>query len=122
MGEDDELVASSFGQLRPRGPVGQQPQHGGRAEITGSQDQRGRIGDLQVSAQPVEQPDLVASGALIVAGDRAQLPAQLTVSNELAQRGVPVQRKQTARRDRSGTPPRQALVVATCRAVRARSA
>ena len=36
--------------------------------------ERGRVSGLQVRAQPVEQPTLVAGGAFVVAGDRAQFP------------------------------------------------
>src|SRR3712207_8141925 len=56
----------------------------------------GRVGGLQVRAQPVEQPALVAGGAFVVAGDRAQFPAELAVRDQRLESGVPVQREQTA--------------------------
>jgi hypothetical protein len=45
-------------------------------------------------AEPVEQPALIAGGALVVAGDGAQLPGQLPVGDDWSQRGVAVQGEQ----------------------------
>jgi hypothetical protein len=58
--------------------------------------ERGGIGGLQVRAQPVEQPALVAGGAFVVAADRAQFPAEFTVRNKDLQCGMPVWSEQTA--------------------------
>jgi hypothetical protein len=57
----------------------------GAGEITNGEDQRGRVGDLQVGAQAGEQPDVIAGGPLIVAGDRAQLSGDFAVRDELTQ-------------------------------------
>ena len=66
------------------------------AQVLTGQDERGGVGGLQVRAQPVEQPTLVAGGAFVVAADRAQLPADLAVRDQRLERGVPVQREQAA--------------------------
>jgi len=95
-GERDQLLTRSGGQFGLGGPVLEQPQDGGRAQVVAGQDQRRRVGGLQVRAQPVEQPALVARGAVVVAGDRAPLAAELAVRDERAPPGVSVQGEQAA--------------------------
>jgi hypothetical protein len=69
--ELDDLLPAGRGQRLGGGPALQQPQDPGRAQVLAGDRQRGREGDEQVGAQPVEQPP---AGALVVAGDRPQLP------------------------------------------------
>ncbi len=71
--ELDDLLAAGRGQRLGGGPVFQQPQHPGGAEVLPGDGEGGREGSQQVGAQPVEQPPLVPAGPLVVAGDGPQL-------------------------------------------------
>jgi hypothetical protein len=95
-GELDRLRAGRLGQLRLGRPALEQPQHRRRAQVFTRQLQGSGVGGLQVRAQPVEQPTLIASGALVIAADRAQLTTDLPVRDQRLQRGVPVQGQQAA--------------------------
>ena len=65
-------------------------------QIAAGDVERGGEDGLQVGAQPVDQPALVAGGAFVVAGDGAQFPAELAVRDQRLEPGVPVQREQAA--------------------------
>src|SRR6266516_4481245 len=93
-GEADQLLAGGGGKGLGGGPALQQPQHGGGAKVVCGQLQRGREGRQQVLAQAVEQAALVAGGAFVVAGDRAQLAGALAVGNQRSQAGIAVQGQQ----------------------------
>lgn len=58
--------------------------------------QRGREGDDQIGAQPVQRPPLVPAGPLVVTGNRPQLPGELTMRDQPPEPGVPVQGEQAA--------------------------
>jgi hypothetical protein len=94
--EGDQLLTGGRGQLGLGGPALQQPQHRRCAEILAGQGERRRIGGLQVRAQPVEQPALVAGGTFVVTGDRAHLPTELAVRDQRPEPGVLIQGEQAA--------------------------
>jgi len=93
-GEGGQLLVGGAGELVAGWPALQQPQHGRGAQVVSSDRQRGREGRDEVLAEPVEQPPLVSGGALVVAGDGAQLGGQLPMRDEGPQAGVAVQGQQ----------------------------
>jgi len=93
-GEGDQLVVGGAGELVAGWPALQQPQHGRGAQVVASDRQRGRVGGDEVVAEPVEQAALVSGGALVVAGDGAQLGGLLPMGDQGAQAGVAVQGEQ----------------------------
>jgi hypothetical protein len=95
-GEGDQLLMRGGGQRLAGRPALEQPQHGRGAQVIASDGQGGREGGDEVLAQPVTQPTLVSGGALVVAGDGAQLPSQRPVGDQRAQGGVAVQGQQAA--------------------------
>jgi hypothetical protein len=74
-GEADQVGSGGRGQLPAGRPALQQPQHGGGGQVTRGDLQRGREGRDEIGSQPVGEAALVSGGALVVAGDGAQLPA-----------------------------------------------
>ena len=59
-------------------PAFEQPQDPGGAQVLAGDGQRGREGDEQVGAQPVEQPPFVTgAGPLVIAGDEPRLTSDL---------------------------------------------
>src|SRR6266540_4820485 len=93
-GEGPQLGSGGVRERLVGWPALQQPQHGRGAQVVAGDDQRGRERGDEVLAQPVEQAALVAGGAVVVAGDRAQFPGQLAVGDERAQARVAVQGQQ----------------------------
>jgi hypothetical protein len=71
-----------------------QPQHGRRGQVTRGDLQRGWEGADEIGSQPVGEAALVSCGAFVVAGDGAQLPGQLAVGDQRAQRGMAIQGQQ----------------------------
>jgi hypothetical protein len=93
-GEGDQLLAWCGGELVAGRPAFQQLEDGRGAEVVPGDRQRGRVGRDEVLAQPVREPALVAGGALVVAGDGAQLAGGLAVGDQRPQAGVAVQGEQ----------------------------
>jgi len=60
--ELDDLLPAGRGQRCGGGPALRQPQDPGRARVLSGDGQRGREGDEQAGAQPVQQPPLVPAG------------------------------------------------------------
>jgi hypothetical protein len=95
-GESLDLVPVGGGQFGGRGPALQQYEEHRRAEVAGGDVDRGGKHREQVGAQPVTEAAFVAGGAVVVAGDRAQLGAEFAVGNQATQLGELVQGKQAA--------------------------
>jgi hypothetical protein len=93
-GEGDQRLVRGAGELVAGWPAFQQPQHGRGAQVVTRDRQRGREGRDEVLAKPVPQPPLVSGGALVVAGDGAQLGGLLPMRDERPQAGVAVQGQQ----------------------------
>ena len=95
-GEGLQFLAGSGGQGTGGGPALQQLEEHRRAQVAVGDVDRGGEDGQQVGAQPVADPPLVAGGPLVIAGDRAQLGADLAVRDQLAQLQVAVQGEQAA--------------------------
>jgi hypothetical protein len=95
-GQAHYIFAGCCGELGLGGPALEQSQQGRRAQVVCGQDQRRWVGQLQIGAQPVEQPALVADGAVVIAGDGAQLRTDRPVRDECFEPSVAVQGQQAA--------------------------